>query len=83
MSKVFPSYIIVVLNQDICVNIVNFFKLIPLIHPSTYANCSVDLGTHPTRKLEYHNESIKHKQSVEKFNNAKITELTISKKKLT
>ena len=26
MSKVFPGYIIVVLNQDICVNIVNFFK---------------------------------------------------------
>jgi hypothetical protein len=34
MSKVFPGYIIVVLNQDISVNIVNFFKLIPLIHPS-------------------------------------------------
>jgi hypothetical protein len=26
MSKVLPGYIIVVLNQDICVNIVNFFK---------------------------------------------------------
>jgi hypothetical protein len=26
MSKVFPGCIIVVLNQDICVNIVNFFK---------------------------------------------------------
>jgi len=37
--------------------------------------------THPTKKLEYHSESIKHKQSVEKFNNAKIIELTISKKK--
>jgi hypothetical protein len=46
-----------------------------------YVNCGVDLGTHPTRKFEYHNESIKHMQSVEKFNNAKITELTISKKK--
>jgi hypothetical protein len=53
---------------------------IPTNSSILYVNCGVDLGTHPTRKLEYHNESIKHKQSVEKFNNAKITELTISKK---
>ena len=56
------------------------FQTDPTNSSILYVNCGVDLGTHPTRKLEYHNESIKHKQSVEKFNNAKITELTISKK---
>ena len=43
------------------------FQTDPTNSSILYVNCGVDLGTHPTRKLEYHNESIKHKQSVEKF----------------
>ena len=42
------------------------FQTDPTNSSIPYVNCSVDLGTHPTRKLEYHLDTL-----VDKFKNKK------------